>query len=260
MEISERDYHNKNVVKNLTCQILGKELPKFLVIGSHIFKHEWAKQVQKLLGFNNINDPRNGFLLFQPIEKAFDSSRLCFIYNSEKKDFCLKILDPSLKNESILSSCKTFISAKLCGEWGSSVDEVIDIVGASLTENGKEVTFGDLEGRPLIYKGATRPYKRCLNFHASRAREQAIKMNWISENVKFKYQWSENFEDGKKMEDFLSGLRLTTSFEDPNAIFASLDDDEVLDDITPGDAIDERYDHEEGDDDAIVDEYDSNDV
>jgi hypothetical protein len=41
-------------------------------------------------------------------------------------------------------------------------------------------TFQDFHGKFLNFKNAQRPYKRCLSFHAHRARHKAIKKKWIS--------------------------------------------------------------------------------
>lgn len=52
-----------------------------------------------LLGLNNINDTRNGLLLFKPLEHAFDDSRICFtsVQEAGEIQFKLKLLDSGLE-------------------------------------------------------------------------------------------------------------------------------------------------------------------
>ncbi|WIA09402.1 hypothetical protein OEZ85_008807 [Tetradesmus obliquus] len=57
----------------LLCMGLGKFIPKQLVCGAHLFKHSWRIDVDRVLGFTNINDPANGLLLNKPLEEAFDN-------------------------------------------------------------------------------------------------------------------------------------------------------------------------------------------
>ena len=190
------------------------ELPNFLVVGAHIFKHEWAGDAEILLGITNIDSTRNGLLLFQPIDNAFGRSQLCFLKEDGEDSFRLKILDPSLRDKDLLSSCLKFISKEACKTLNLSVTDVQNTVSSALDNNGRQTTFGDLEGRSLICKGKTRPYKRCLNFHASRARDYAIEKGWISSNVTFKYSWSENFDE-IGLTKYLESL--VGSYDDPNA-------------------------------------------
>lgn len=49
----------------LLCMGLGKFIPKQLVCGAHLFKHSWRIDVDRVLGFTNINDPANGLLLIK---------------------------------------------------------------------------------------------------------------------------------------------------------------------------------------------------
>lgn len=212
LKIKLQEYYQLN---SITCQILGIKLPTFIVIGSHVFKHEWAEDAEILLGIKNIDSTRNGFLLFQPIEKAYHHrSQLCFVKEQKDSSFCLKILDPSLREQDLLAACKPFLSDTICAKAGISVDQAASDIAEALGQANIS-KFGDLEGRPLICNGITRPYKRCLNFHASRARSHALEKGWISGNVNFQYCWSENFDETVLEKYFMT---LEPSFEDPNVI------------------------------------------
>jgi hypothetical protein len=88
-----------------------------------------------------------------------------------------------------------------------------------------------MEGRPIVCKGKSRPYKRCLNFQAARARNYALKQRWITSE---KYTWSGEFDNSSKLENYLETLG---SFED----FEAMDNQVEMnynDDIMPADAID----------------------
>ena len=49
------------------CLLTNDVLPSSTVIGSHLFKWEWSEYVH-LLGFEDINDVRNGLPLWKPLE------------------------------------------------------------------------------------------------------------------------------------------------------------------------------------------------
>ncbi|PNH09061.1 hypothetical protein TSOC_004373, partial [Tetrabaena socialis] len=62
--------------------LLGEYCPYRLVCGAHLFKYAWRSYVSDVLGFDNINDVKNGLLLLKPLEEAFDAGYLIF----ERKD------------------------------------------------------------------------------------------------------------------------------------------------------------------------------
>lgn len=226
LQIEPKDFHSGALI---SCQILNILLPSFLVIGAHIFKHEWASDAAILLGITKIDSTRNGLLLFQPIEKAFDRSQLCFVKEAGKGSFQLKILDPSLRGQDLFTSCLKLIRKEDCEKLQLSLTDVQNTVSNALVNNGRQLTFGDLEGRTLICKGKTTPYKRCLNFHASRARDYAVEKGWISPNVTFKYSWSEDFNE-EGLSKYLDSLE--PSYDDPNVgpnIMAISDANEAID-------------------------------
>jgi hypothetical protein len=238
----------------IMCQVLGINFYSFLVAGAHIFKHEWAADTDFLLGFEKINNPRNGLLLLMPIQKALDRSRLCFTMTDGR--YRITILDPNLRDVELFDACLPFITKSECEKvpGGSvSVDDVISATRESLTVNGRLLTFRDLEGNPITCKDGTTPFRRCLNFHAVRAHATAVKNGWISEDLKFAYSWSQDFDESK-LARHLS--QLPTSFEaldikkHPDAIPFEVKEPEdapdisayldTIDDIRPEDAVDEE--------------------
>ncbi len=51
--------------------LLNEYFPYELVCGSHLFKYAWKDDVKATLGFVNINDTRNGLLLFKCVPVFF---------------------------------------------------------------------------------------------------------------------------------------------------------------------------------------------
>jgi hypothetical protein len=232
LQIPENGYHSKS---DIACQILGIEFPKFLVTGSHIFKHEWAGDAWILLRIRNINSSRNGLLLFSPIEKAFNRSQLCFLKSEDEDSFYLKILDPSIRDFVLFDECKKFVNKEDCKKMNKTRHEVLSFLKDALSGDGCMLTFGDIEGRTLICKGNTRPYKRCLNFHASRARTYALKKGWIKDDVVFKFTWSSQEYNHEIMNTYLEQLHSAEDVVDEASI-----EFENVDDIMPSDAVAEE--------------------
>ncbi|KAH9122470.1 hypothetical protein AeMF1_006255, partial [Aphanomyces euteiches] len=81
----------------LRCMLLDTALPSELVIASHLFRRKNQFLSEKLMGISDIDDAKNGLLLFKPLEHAFDHFQISFIYNHESDEFQLKIFDQSLR-------------------------------------------------------------------------------------------------------------------------------------------------------------------
>jgi archaellum component FlaC len=160
------NYYNNTTLTSLpttiTCQFLGIDFATSQVTCSHIFQRKWAKS-RKIIDLQEINDVKNLLLLFKPIEVAFDEGRICFLWNNSDSQFQMKILDPAIRNETVLDlTLRQFPSFPT-----TKIDPVL------------MNTIAALEGRPLK-TGKAIPYKRCLAFHASRARYEAIHIQkWI---------------------------------------------------------------------------------
>lgn len=56
--------------KKLRFMLLDRFLPSNVVCGSHLFKYSWHEDVSNTLGFTNINDTRNGLLLFKCVHSV----------------------------------------------------------------------------------------------------------------------------------------------------------------------------------------------
>jgi hypothetical protein len=193
----------------IKCMFSEIVLPSQIVIGSHLFKHAWAKKCKDVLGIGDINDPRNGLLLFKPFEFAFDNSHICFQYEEKSGFFAMKILDTRLRSLTIKQYIlqKERLDKKLLlknrEDWETSykrnstfkvkmeaVDNLIQILNQS---------FSSFEGRQLNPReNGTSCYSRCLSFQAKMAKKLAIREGWITkEDLNGASNFSD-MEDSKK--------------------------------------------------------------
>ena len=160
------NYYNSTTFTSLpatiACQFLGIDFPTHQVTCSHIFQRKWAKS-RKIIDLQEINDVKNLLLLFKPIEVAFDEGRICFLWDNSSNRFRMKILDPNIKGKTVLD-----LALRQFPNFPTTNNDPILMQ-----------TMAALEGNPLI-TGQVIPYKRCLAFHASRARYEAIHVQkWI---------------------------------------------------------------------------------
>ncbi|KAJ2999649.1 hypothetical protein HDV02_002122 [Globomyces sp. JEL0801] len=144
----------------VTCQFLSVDLPRKFVTCSHIFQKRW-KPHRYLIGLADIHDWRNTLLLLKPIEVMFDQGQIIFLWNQANLAFEMKILNPSIR----LARLHALFIELFPNE----------VVPANIPN----VSIGDLENCHLT-TGQNTPYKRCLAFHASVSRYEAIKKSmWI---------------------------------------------------------------------------------
>jgi len=133
--------------KQLKCMVTGKVFPRDQVIASHLWKRATEGQGLDEFGLepDDVDSPRNGLLMLDDIENAFDRKDLCFIYHPTKQEIRLFLLNPNLKNAVITNTA---------------------------------LTFGDIDGTPLL--GSNRPFRRLLGWHAKCAIHRAFRVKrWI---------------------------------------------------------------------------------
>jgi hypothetical protein len=86
---------------NFACKsIITSYIWKYLLPGNSLDAFE--------LDISDQNQPQNRMLLAKSIEKAFNTKRVCFMWNSLQKQIQLCIMDPELLNKAIIPSDKTF--------------------------------------------------------------------------------------------------------------------------------------------------------
>ena len=159
--------------KEIKCMILNKYFDRQLVRASHIWKAstKGIGLTKFKLKESNLNDARNGLLMYQSIDKAFDRKKLCFLYDPFRSFLYVKILCPYLK--------ETFI-----------VDDT------TRTTVNELRTFNDIDGAVLQLPPNIFPYRRLLNWHSRCSFRNAKANKWINED--------EQLEDFFHLSDLIS--------------------------------------------------------
>ena len=187
-------YDIKEKVDEIKCMISGLSFPSKLVIAGHLFKFCWADSCEARLDFSEIDNPRNGLLMFKPFEFAFDNSHICFQYDADTELFKLKILCPALKNMTIRDYIKrekeiderSFLKSQ--EDWISvlSKDPGIDMARVSIAVDNLlavlDKPFSEFEGYHVLsgLDSNRKCFGRCLSFQASMAQHLALNKGWIS--------------------------------------------------------------------------------
>jgi hypothetical protein len=149
-------------IGNLFDMATGTYFPHGSVVASYIFQHKWQKELSQFTSITDIDDPRNGLLLYKPVEWAFDRAKICVeVKSGDKMTFCL--LDQDLRN--IVLADKACELRDDTGRGNKRLPEEMDL----------RTTFGDLDEQPLKFPEGTvmRPSKRLLGLHAVAARKTA---------------------------------------------------------------------------------------
>jgi len=158
---------------DLRCMILDQPVRRDWCTASHIWPHathgEDLDTYFDLNPITDLNSARNGLLLCDAIEKAFDHFRVCFIYDENTQphpELSLFVLDPSLLNK--------------------LVDPPRGTHGTQNYYAGHpNVTFADINYRTLqvpVVGGSPRfPFRRILRVHARGAAQIALEAKWIDQ-------------------------------------------------------------------------------
>jgi hypothetical protein len=139
--------------KTLLDMVTGTRLPHSIVIASHIFQYRWRMHLATFSTITDINDARNGLLLYKPVEWAFDRAKLCI--EVKGGDMVFRLLDRGLENVKLTDKSPGFKEITRTPE--------IEAAEAQLV-----MTFGDLDGAKVQIPtdSEMRPSKRLLTLHA----------------------------------------------------------------------------------------------
>ena len=186
---------------HLRCMLLNELLPYFSVIAAHLLKREWDYLSRELADVDDVDDVRNGLLLYKPIEWAFDTSRLVFIWDGARNSFVAHILDPSILAVRLVEKAKAVLKERY-----KTGDEAI--LG--------DRCFRDVHGSALVLPLAFSPWRRCLCFHAHLARDEALRQGWLKSGEEFQFDdfWSEGVSGVEKVRLWLSAQQQHPLLED----------------------------------------------
>ncbi|DBB00070.1 TPA: hypothetical protein ACH3X1_013926 [Trebouxia sp. C0004] len=181
--------YGKTVQGKLVCMLTSEALPSKTVIAAHLYKSSWAVFVELALGFSDIDDVRNGLLLWKPIEHAFDTAQMCFTYDTHSNSFVARVLNSALLTEKLSSYGQRVMGAS----WA-----------APSSARAMTLTFADIDKEALSFPLGceVRPYRRVLCYQARLAQREAAKQGWIQ--IDFDDFWSEDEPYVAKVQHWLS--------------------------------------------------------
>ncbi|KAG2760382.1 hypothetical protein Pcac1_g27649 [Phytophthora cactorum] len=204
---------NQNGDSMLLCMVMNVALPSSVVIASHIFRREHDHLKGHFVQIADIDDVRNGLLLFKPIESAFDDLDISFLVD-KRDQFTLKMFNSDIKAHLLVDRLTQQQWDELgCGSlpthWRTSTSP---IYAPNAPQFNVLTTFGELDGKTLRFpSGSTlRPFRRCLYHQAQLARTRAITQGWVPDEYNFDDFSSEGFALEEKMK-LLFSSNLSTS-------------------------------------------------
>lgn len=134
------------------CMVSGAVVPYGELRPAHLVKHS-TPHLMTLYGLSplEIDNPRNGILMLDSIEKAFDHLDVCFLYNAMTQDLTLKVMNPAFQSKRILPNSTVELRS-----------------------------FADVDGQVLQCGAGSLPYRRVLSVHTKFAFSRALSMGWIA--------------------------------------------------------------------------------
>ncbi len=189
------------------CMLLDKFLPSAVVTASHLFRRANSDIVKDVLGFDDIDDWKNGLLLFSPIEKAFDEFRLGFVYDNSDDTYRLRLFDTTaeFRETSIIEYIPEVLREKLDLS-STAPDGILRFTSYPDTELDLRTTFADLEGMPIAFKNLNRPFRRCLNLQARIAFIQATEVQGAVDVPDFEDFWSEGMREDDLLQRYFNSM------------------------------------------------------
>jgi len=142
---------------HLKCMVTGAFYPREEVRASHIIKRSTRGDTMHLYGLPpDIDHVRNGLLMLEPIEQAFDRKDICFLHNSLTNELVVKVLNPKLMAELMPKASSRTVK---------------------YTQ-----TYGSIDGLVLQLPSGVFPYRRALSMHAKFAYSRALHLGWITDS------------------------------------------------------------------------------
>jgi hypothetical protein len=182
--------------RRIHCMVLDLPFPKAVVNAVHLFRRSNEYLAFPMMQINDIDDPKNGMLMFKPLKYAFDKFQISFIAEEDGNSFQLKLFDISIQNTRLID----FITDS--DERQVVVDTVSIVKPKKRFKYNLQTTFGEIDGKRITFYSPNRPYNRCLNLHARLAYMIALKKGSIDPSYQFKDFWAEGMSLEDKMNIF----------------------------------------------------------
>eukprot|EP01113_Clastostelium_recurvatum_P023943 TRINITY_DN2856_c0_g1_i1.p1 TRINITY_DN2856_c0_g1~~TRINITY_DN2856_c0_g1_i1.p1 ORF type:complete len:339 (-),score=36.05 TRINITY_DN2856_c0_g1_i1:115-1095(-) len=152
---------------HIFCMVLNKSYPSNHVRAAHLYKRATlGRQLPEFgLQMDDIDSPRNGILVAEGIECAFDNRQLCFLYDFLHSSLIVRVLDPTLLPQLVAPSTSS--------------------------------TFAEINGARLRHPPDSIPFRRILNYHARVCWQDALSHCWIVEDpskpeTRFEEYWNQS--------------------------------------------------------------------
>jgi hypothetical protein len=208
--------------KYIRCMVLDKFLPSKVVIASHLFRRSNEICANMFAVFDDIDDVRNGMLMFKPIKLAFDRLQLSFIKENGSDLFKIKLFDQDI--------CDTkLIDIEVLNKEDREL--VLGEILAKRCHFNPLVTFGALDGTTFKFPTLNRPYNRCLNLQARLAYIKGLKEGRIDDSYDFNDFWSEGMSLTEKIDLLFKNRADNISGNIPGSISDNITDN-TSDNIT----------------------------
>lgn len=186
----------------IRCMLLDAVFPKSLVTASHLFRRSNAHVAFALMQISDIryqisdiDDEKNGLLLFKPLKHALDHFQISFI-RDDAGVFRLKLFDPRIRDTCLVGLTDCEANKVLNTEQAEELPDSVSLTSRPCDFDIR-TTFGDVDGTGLTFTGLERPFYRCLNLQARVARYVALKKEWIDPSYDFGDFWTDVFLDDK---------------------------------------------------------------
>jgi HNH endonuclease len=190
-------YHREQ--HSIQCMVLDIPFPKSVVTAVHLFLRRNEHLAATLMQIQDIDDPRNGMLMFKPVEYAFNHCQLSFIRDYDDS-FKLKLFDVSIRDTKLIDYITDPYQRQVV------IDAVLVVDLKNRCKFNLETTFGQLDGKNIHFHTIQRPFYRCLNLQARLAHRLALQQGWIDDSFQFNDFWSDGSDSSFKMNKILQSM------------------------------------------------------
>ncbi|KAL8014334.1 hypothetical protein Plhal710r2_c034g0122431 [Plasmopara halstedii] len=152
--------------------LLDFAFPRLLVIASHLFRRNNEYLSLAMMRISDIDDEKNA------------SSVMIWTV------FRLKLLGHSINDTRVIDLKDRRGNDVLSKEQTKVLLDSVSLAKKRCTFD-VATTFGNLDGKPLVFTGLERPFYRCLNLQARVVRMIALKKNRIDASYVFEDCWTE---------------------------------------------------------------------